>query len=299
MKAYLSEYIVPSAYKRLAERCEIVDNFDHPEEIDAIITRNVPVNRALMEKAKRLKVISVHGVGRDGIDLKAAEELGIAVTNIPGGNARSVAELAVSFMFCMARQLKRADRGLRQGKWPKPGESSLIGREITGKTLGLVGTGNIAQEIAAMMRGGFGMKVLCWNPRRDAEYCENLGFEKVESLEELFSRSDFVSINVLLTPETEKLISYKAFAAANPELILVNTSRGKVVDEEALYDALVSGKIRAAASDVFWKEPPDKDMPLLQMDNFVGTIHIGGSTEEALERVGNGAVDNVFKHLLK
>lgn len=296
MTVYLSEHIAPSAYARLARHFTITDNFDHPEELCAIIVRRARVPRSVIAAAPKLKVISMHGVSRDTIDVEAAAEYGVPVPNVPGLSAESVAELAVSYILALSRQLKMVNTGLCAGRFDHFGATQFVTHEVRGKTLGLVGTGNIARHVADIMRGGFDARLLCWNPRRTADECAAMGYEKVETLAELFRRSDFVNVSVTLCAETVGLIGAPEFAAANPNLILVNTARGGIVDEAALYTALTTGQIRAAASDVFAHEPPDKDDPLIHLENFIATFHIGGSTEEALDRVSNRAVDHVFEY---
>ena len=140
------------------------------------------------------------------------------------------------------------------------------------------------------------MRVLCWNPRRTAAECAAWGYEQVNTLPELFRRSDFVNVSITLCDATRDLINAPVLAAANPDLLLVNTSRGGIVNEHDLYVALTTGQIRAAASDVFVHEPPACDDPLIHLDNFIATFHIGGSTYESLERVSNRAVDYVFAY---
>ena len=297
MKVYLSEDIAPSAYKRLEAACELTDSFDDMEEIGAILTRNIKIGREMMERAKKLKIISVHGTGTDLVDVEAAQELGIKVTNVPGENAQSVAELAVSFMLALSKKLKRIDAGLKEGRWNRPGHAELSSREVSGKTLGLMGTGSVARHVARMMGNGFNMRILCWNPRRTKEECAALGFEKCEDLKELFGVCDFVSVHIPFNAETEGLINAEIFKAAKQGLVFVNTSRGGIVNEDDLYDALVNGKLAAAASDVFVVEPPAKESKLLRLDNFIATPHIGATTEEALDRVGNKAVDNILLNM--
>lgn len=297
MNVYLSEHIAPSAYERLAAHFTIVDNFDHPEDLDAIIVRRAHVTGDVIDRAKRLKIISMHGVGLDTIDVKAAQSHGVSVMNVPEGSAESVAELAVTFLMALSRKLLPIDRGLREGRYHHFGERSLIGTELYGKKLGLVGAGHIAGRVAEIMRSAFACDIWCWNPHRNTEQLAAMGFKKMDTLEQLFHDMDMVSIHVPLSDSTRDLISYTVFENANPALLLANTSRGGVLDERALYDALTTGKIRAAASDVFVSEPPAKDSPLLSLDNFIATLHIGGSTSEALDRVSNAAVDHVLEAL--
>lgn len=297
MKVYLSEYIAPTARNKLEKEFEIVTDFNHPEELDGIIVRRVKITRDIIKKAKRLKVISMHGVGFDTIDLNACKEYGIEVVNVPGLSAQSVAELAVSFIMALSRKHKMIDKGLCEGRFTKFGMSEMIGNEIYGKKLGLVGGGHVANKVATIMRNAFSCQIYCYDPYKTEEECFNLGYSKVNKIEELFQIADFINVSVPLVEGTKNLINSNVFECANPNLILVNTSRGGVVDEEALYDALITGKIKAAASDVFVSEPPNKDCKLIHLDNFIATLHIGGSTEESLERVGNKAVDNLISRI--
>ena len=207
-----------------------------------------------------------------------------------------VAELAVAELLALNRQLKFVNNGLCAGRFDHFGAEEFVCHEMTGRTLGLVGTGNIAHRVADTLRAAFDVRVLCWNPRRTAAECAAWGYEQVETLPELFRRSDFVNVSITLCDATRDLINAPVFAAANPELLLVNTSRGGIVNERDLYVALTTGQIRAAASDVFAHEPPASDDPLIRLDNFIATFHIGGSTYESLERVSNRAVDYVFQY---
>ena len=296
MQVYLSEHIAPSAYARLARHFEIVDNFDHPEQLAAMIIRRAVVPRTVIARAPNLKVIAMHGVSRDTIDTAAAAEYGVPVPNVPGLGAPAVAELAVADLLALNRQLKFVNNGLCAGRFDHFGAEEFVCHEMTGRTLGLVGTGNIAHRVADILRAAFDVRVLCWNPRRTAAECAAWGYEQVATLPELFHRSDFVNVSITLCDATRDLINAPVFAAANPDLLLVNTSRGGIVNEHDLYIALTTGQIRAAASDVFVHEPPACDDPLIHLDNFIATFHIGGSTYESLERVSNRAVDYVFEY---
>lgn len=294
---YLNDKICDSAVARLRCHVNLVDNFNHPEELDAIIVRQQYCPREVISRAKRCRLIQMHGVGLDRIDLEAAKEYGIPVKRTKGGNAQSVAELAIGFMLAMARKMKFLDHGLQRGAFQTFGQPETIGLELSGKKLGLVGGGQIAQLVAGIARTAFHCKLFVYDPFLSVEDCEKLGFQKIETVGELAAKVDFVSIHVPLTETTKHMFNAAVFAKANPDLILVNTSRGGVVDEEALYQALTTGQILAAGMDVFEQQPPRPDHPLLSLDNFVGTIHVGGSTREALERNGNAVVDNVFAAL--
>lgn len=294
---YLHDHICDSAVARLRRHVNLVDNFDHPEELDAIIVRQQYCPREVINRAKRCRLIQMHGVGLDRIDVEAAKENGISVKRTKGGNAQSVAELAIGFMLAMARKMKFLDRGLQAGKFQMFGLPETVGLELSGKKLGLVGGGQIAQLVADIARAAFHCEIFVYDPFLSAEACRALGFQKIETVSGLVAAVDFVSIHVPLTDSTKHMFNAAVFAKANRDLILVNTSRGGVVDEEALYQALTTGQILAAGMDVFEQQQPRPDHPLLFLDNFIGTLHVGGSTREALERNGNAVVDNVFAAL--
>lgn len=294
-KIYLSEAISPVARKRLENKYQIIENFDHPEELDGIITRNKKIDRDIISRASNCRVISNHGTGKDHIDLKAAEKKNIPVESAPGLNARSVAELTLGFFLALTYKMKFINQGMMDGKFSQVGTSELQGNELYKKRVGILGSGYVAKELSRMLKNSFDAEIYCWNPHRTKEELSALGFEKIESLEKLFAECDFISVNIPLKPETKNLISEKILEQANPNLILVNTARGGIINEDALYNALISGKIKAAACDVFVQEPPQKNHPLLSLPNFIGTLHVGGSTHEALERVGNKTVDNIEK----
>lgn len=296
MDVYCSETIAPSALARLKRHFTVVDNFDHPQRLVAIITRRVAVTGDLLRQAKNMKVISMHGVSRDLIDVKTAAELGIPVPNVPHLGAEPVAELAVSLLMALNRKLKMIDIGVREGRFHQFGASEFVCHEVNNKVLGLVGTGDIARRVAQIMTAAFGAKVLCYNPHRTAQECRDMGFEQVETLPELFARSDFVNVSAILSEETWHMVGAEALSHAKPGCLLVSTARGGIVDETALYQALQSGRLGGAALDVWEQEPPAPDHPLLSLENFIGTFHIGGSAVESLERVSNKAVDHVFQY---
>ena len=295
MSVYLSEYIDPTCRAKLEEAYEVVDNFDKPEEIEAIILRVFPVDAELMDKLPNLKIISKHGVGCNTIDIDAAKERGIIVTNTPGANANSVAELIVGLMLDICRNITVADRKSQAGEFDSIAPASMTGIELTGKTLGLIGAGNIARIVAKILAGGFDAKVIAYDPYMPKEAMESFGYEKVETVAEIIERSDIVNVSVPLTPETKDLIAGDMFDKFKKSAILVNAARGGIVNEADLYDALKAGKLRAAACDAFVNEPPTADNTnLYELDNFIGTPHIGAGTEEALIRMGEESVANVI-----
>ena len=294
MVVYLSEYIDPAAEALLRSKAEVVNNFDRIEEIDAIILRNIPVTAEMMDRAKKLKVIGKHGVGVNTIDVEAAKERGIRVVYTPTANADSVAEMTVALFMALERGIVEANMECRKSAYDKIGPQSLIGTEIAGKTLGQIGMGNIAQRVAAILKNGFGCRILGYDPFISAEEAEKRGFTKIDSLEEMLEQSDLVNINVPLVKSTERMISGDVFNHFKPTAVFVNAARGAVIDENDLYNALVAGKLKAAACDTFVNEPPKADNPLLSLENFSATPHIGGNTKESLERTGREVVEQTL-----
>ncbi len=297
MIVYLSEYIYPEAVKTLKEHVTVVDHFDQIEEIDAIILRNIPVTAEMMDRAKKLKVIVKHGIGCNTIDVKAAKERGIQVIYTPTANADSVAERTVGLFLTLERRIYEANVKCRRSEFTTIAPSDFLGTEILDKTFGQIGMGNIAQRVAHIMSAGFGAKVLGYDPYVSAEDAAKRGFVKVETLEELLERSDLVNINVPLVKSTENMISGKLFDHFKPGAVFVNAARGAVINEDDLYDALVSGKLKAAACDTFVNEPPTAENKLLSLPNFSATPHLGGNTEDALRKAGIEVVEETLNVL--
>lgn len=295
MKVYLGSQFHPDAVKWLHSVATVVDNFDQIEELDGIIIRAGGVTRDMFERGKNLKAVGRHGVGYDTIDLKAAKEHNVRVLNVPFGNSNSVAEMIVARFMEMSRNLYKANQMLRHGDVTRIAPPELQGTEISGKVLGLIGMGNIAQRAAKMMKKAFAVDVCGYDPFVDAAEASRRGIRKVDAIEELLEQSDLVNISVALTPETKHMISGDIFNHFKPDAILVNTARGGIVDEEDLYQALVTGKLRAAAFDVFEHEPLAVDSKLLGLDNFSATPHIGGTTAEAVKRTSMAICENVVK----
>lgn len=288
---YLSEYIHPEAFALLKENCTVVDNFDQIEAIDAIILRNITVTREMMQKAKNLKVIGKHGVGCNTIDLSAAKELGKTVLYTPTTNINSVAEIIVGLILNLYRHITVANAGVRNDEYKTIAPATLIGNEIAGKTVALIGVGNVNKKLASILQNGFGVNISAYDPYLAGDTAEKLGMRKCATLEEAIGDADIVTISVPLTNGTRNLISGRIFDSFKPSAILINTARGGIVNEDDLYDALVNKKIRLAASDVFEVEPPTRDNnKLLSLPGFCATPHIGGSTEESLYRTGMDVV---------
>ena len=296
-RVYLNDPISDSALRRLRAHVELTDTFEQPETLDAIILRQQYCTREVIRRAKNCKLIQQHGVGLDRIDVQAAKEYGIPVKNTPGTNARSVAEYAIAMLLDLSRKVTAIHEKTRQGKLPDFGMPETVGLEMSGKTLGLVGSGHIAREVAQIARDGFRMTVACYNPHKSARQLAAMGFAPVADLRELFRTCDYVSLHCLLTEDTYHMIGADVLAECRPGLILVNTARGGLIDEAALYDALVSRRVAAAGLDVFERQPPAVENPLLSLENFLAGMHVAGSTYEAMERMGKAVVDSVFDAL--
>lgn len=258
------------------------------DRFDAIVVRVTELSADLIDAATDLKVISKHGAGVDNVDIEAASRNGVAVCNTPGVNARSVAEHAIGLVLAVRKSLLPADEEVRSGGWER---HRFENRELAADALGLLGFGDIAREVAAIGRG-FEMTCLTYDPFVAAEETP-AHVEMVETKSELFERADAVSVHTPLTPETRDAVSSAELDALGPDGVVVNTSRGGVVDEAALVDALERDAIAGAGIDVFAAEPPDASHPLFDHRNAVLTPHVGGVTREALERMSRRAAANV------
>src|SRR5262249_32046522 len=242
-------------------------------DYDALAVRSATqVTGRVIRAGTRLKVIGRAGVGVDNIDLAAANKAGVVVMNTPGGNTITVAELALAMMMALSRHIPQATASVKQGKWEK---KRLQGRELFNKTLGVIGIGNIGSVLVDRCLG-MKMKVLAYDPYISEEAARRMGTQLV-ALDDLLARSDYVSIHVPLTEQTRHLVGKEALAKMKRGAFLINCSRGGVVDEAALYQALSSGALGGAALDVFAVEPVKPDNPLLQLDNFICTPHLGAS----------------------
>jgi D-3-phosphoglycerate dehydrogenase len=260
-----------------------------------VIRSATRVTADLLQSAHRLKVVGRAGIGLDNVDIPAASQKGIVVMNAPDGNATTAAEHAIAMMMALSRNIPQACRSMKEGKWEK---KKFMGRELTGKTFGVIGIGRIG-GIAASRAQGLKMKTIAFDPFMPKEMAEKIGVELV-SLEDLAKRADYISVHVPLTKETKNLVSKEFFANMKKGAMFIDCARGGVCDEEALYEALVEGKIAGAALDVFAKEPTTlENCPLLGLDNFICTPHLGASTNEAQESVALIIAEQVADYLLK
>jgi D-3-phosphoglycerate dehydrogenase / 2-oxoglutarate reductase len=278
----------PGLGKDKEKLAETINGFD-----GLAIRSATKVTAKILERAKSLKVIGRAGIGVDNVDIPAATARGIIVMNTPFGNSITTAEHAITLMLSLARQIPEADASTRAGKWEK---NKFLGVEMFGKTLGIIGCGNIG-SIVADRAIGLRMKVIAYDPYLSAERALDLGVGKVE-LEQLLRRADFITLHTPLTDKTRNIISRESLALTKKGVRLINCARGELVDEAALFDALTAGHVAGAALDVFVEEPATAS-PLFALPNVVCTPHLGASTTEAQENVALQVAEQMSDYLIR
>jgi D-3-phosphoglycerate dehydrogenase len=256
-----------------------------------IIPPRLQVNAALLAQTPNLIAASSNGAGYDTIDVDAATEAGIAVVNQSGGNKEAVAEHALAMIMALSKRIVEADRHARTGQ--PIDRANYIGRELNGRTLGVIGIGNVGGNLARMCKAAFNMRILAYDPLLSAEQVAARGGEKVE-LDDLLAQSDYVSVHCPLTKQSRKLMGAAQFARMRPDAYFITTARGFIHDEEALAEALRGKTIAGAGLDVWEDEPPPHDHPLMAFDNVMVSPHVAGSTIEARENMGRIAAEQVL-----
>jgi len=256
-------------------------------QADAWIVGSYPIQAALLENASRLQVIAKHGIGIDNVDVPAATKKGILVAIAPGSNDQAVADLTMALLLSLVRSIPQANASVKSGRWER-----FKGFGLTGKTIGIIGLGHIGLNVANRVKG-FDMEILGCDPFWPEERAQEIGIARVD-FETLIGKSDVITLHVPLTPETEGLIGEQEMALMKIGVWIVNTSRGKIIDEKAMYQALVSGRVAGYATDVFETEPPEGN-PLLDLKNVIATPHIGSYTNDALRMLGDSVVDTILK----
>jgi lactate dehydrogenase-like 2-hydroxyacid dehydrogenase len=303
-KVFLTRRLLPGGMKMIEEACqadvwpaevpppheEIVQRVKGVEGLVCLLTD--PIDREVLEAAgSSLKVISACSVGVDNIDLKAATEHGIPVGNTPGVLTDATADLTFALLLAAARRVVEADRLVKKGEWKTWGPSIMLGADLKGTTLGIIGFGRIGRAVAHRA-AGFGMRILFTEPGEAAPE-PGLEAQRVD-LEVLLRESDFISLHCPLTPQTRGLIDAAAFEKMKPTAVLVNTSRGPVVDTQALYDVLKAKRIFAAALDVTVPEPLPKDSPLLTLENCIVVPHIASASVHTRAKMSEMAAENLL-----
>ncbi len=279
----------PSLGKDPEKLAAVIGNYD-----GLAVRSATKVKPEILAQANGLKVIGRAGIGVDNIDIPAASAKGVVVMNTPFGNSITTAEHAIAMMFAVARRIPEASASTHEGKWEK---SKFMGVEITGKTLGVIGCGNIGSVVATRAIG-LKMKVIAYDPFLSAARARELGVEKVEEVEDLLARADFVTLHLPKTEKTANILSAARIAKMKPGARLINCARGGLVDEAAVAEALKEGRLAGAAFDVFAQEPPAADHPLMGLPNVVLTPHLGASTNEAQENVALQVAEQMADYLL-
>lgn len=280
-------YIVPDCLDR--PTLEIL-----ARDADAILVRTAPIDRELIACAPQLKVIARHGAGVDNIDVQAAAERGVVVCNTPYANSNSVAEHTVGLMIGLSHQMLKSDHALRQGRFQV--RNQYIGTELQGKTLGIIGLGNIGRRVARKSALGMEMNVIAYDPFMKGE--SGLDYvQLVDSLDTLLSEADFVSLHIPYVPELHHFIDRAALSKMKRGAFLINCARGGLVDEEALVEALKDGRVAGAGLDVFEQEPPPDAHPLWELDNVIVTPHMSAHTEDAMIAMAAGAAEEIVRVL--
>ena len=262
-----------------------------PEYHGIVVRSETKITKKVLEKASQLKVVGRAGVGVDNIDVETATLLGIVVVNTPDGNTIAAAEHTMGMLLALARHIPQADQSLRQGQWNR---SKYMGVELRNKNMGIIGLGKIGSEVAKRCKA-FGMNVLAYDPYVPQEIAKRAGVE-LTNLDTVLKESDFISVHMPLTPETKHMISGPQFAAMKDGVRILNVARGGIIDENALYEAVVNKKVAGAALDVYEKEPQTQS-PLFTLPEVVVTPHLGASTEEAQVNVAIDVVKEIIRVL--
>jgi len=309
-KVLIFEPIHPAGIERLKEEPDIEVSvcadisvpkiYEEVAGVEAIIVRSSKVGRDILEAARNLKVIGRHGAGVDNIDMETATKKSIAVVNTPEANIQSVAEHAVMCFLVLARKAIQSNEAVRKGLFSGERASlahlaekyGFVGQELYGQCLGIVGLGHIGRKVAEICKLAFQMDVLAYDP-----YVGSVEVELVKEVDELFTRADFVSLHLPLTSATRGFVGERELRLMKKEAFLINTSRGGIVDERALVDALEKGVIAGAAVDVYEQEPPPQDHPFFSCKNLLLTPHNAAITENACKRMAIDVVDGVLDFL--
>lgn len=298
------------AISRLASRC-IVDQIEVSKNVSGkelaeklsgyhfVVASVTPrYGEEFFKSNADVVMILRHGIGLDNVDLKAAEENGVKIVAVPGYKEReAVAEHTVALMLSALRRVAEANDAVRKGGWQE--RAKFVSRNISSLTVGIVGFGNIGSKVAEILRKGFGSKVIAYDPYVQQEKMMTLGVAQVSSMIELMAKSDIVTLHTNLTPETYHIISRETLMGARRGIIVVNTARGELIDQDALVEAIEKGIVGAAALDVVENEPIGLEHPLLKYSNVLITPHIAAYTRESLAAMDETIVEAIFNYLEK
>ncbi len=281
------------------DREDLMQKLGGSPDVRVIVSEYIKIDSQVLEQAPGLKGVIAYGAGYDHIDVESLTKRGILVCNCRGENAQAVAELTFGLLLCLLRRIHAADRWVREDEWPKAGRALpewAVGHELRGKTLGIIGLGQIGSRVARIARG-FGMKILTYDPFVQSSG-NDLEDGETSPLEELLAKADIITLHVPLTPATKGMINARALMKMKSGAVLVNTSRGQVIDERVLVEALKHNRIAGAALDVCAEEPLSGDHPLCSLGNVVLSPHMGALTQEAGDRLSDAVarqVDDILK----
>lgn len=298
MKVFIMDPIDAGAVELLSRTHVVVDypasrENDWRSHADAVVVRTFEIRAPDLAHVKKLRIVAKHGTGVDNLDVEALNEAGIIVTNTPGANAAAVAEYALAVTLALSRKVTIANRAARMTVPTRV----AAGMELGGKTIGILGFGDIGRRTARLFRSAFDTKLLVYDPYAPKEALTDFDATQVACLHELLPLCDVVSLHLPLSPETRNLIGASELALMRGTALLINVARGGIVNETALYGALVGGQIAGAASDVFDSEPVDPSHPLLTLENFIASPHIAASSKESLVRMGTASAIAVLEAL--
>jgi D-3-phosphoglycerate dehydrogenase / 2-oxoglutarate reductase len=300
MKIYVLDAFHPAGVEYAAERAEVI-RWDDPraenwhEDADGLMVRVKPISADDIARAKKLRVISKQGVGLDNIDLVAAKTRGITICRTPGVNKEAVAEMALTLGLSVVRRVTEFDRRIRAGG--KVQRADFLGHESWQKTVGIIGMGNIGTLVARKWRGAFDADIIGYDPYVPADRWSELPHRRAASLEEMLPEVDILSLHLPLTAESRNMIDAARLALMKPTAVVVNSSRGGIVNEAALYQAISSGNLFGAGFDVFEVEPPTSDHPLMTLPTFVATPHAAAGTVETQIRSSMLTASQLFEAL--
>ena len=263
-----------------AELLSVIENYD------GIIVGTDPMTAEVIKKGQNLKIIAKNGVGYDNIDLKTATEQQVYVTFTPGAVEQTVADSTFALILSLARNITQGNASIRKGEWPR-----LVGMDIWSKKLGIIGLGRIGKNVVVRAKG-FNMDVCAYDPFADRAFCEQYGVQLVD-LDDLFRTSDIVTLHAPSIESTRHIVNASTLSLMKPDALLINTARGELVDEEALYYALKEKKIAGAAIDVFSKEPPQRDLLLFELENVILTPHLSGYSRDAIASMGTMVAESI------
>jgi len=287
MKILIADAFDASLPKRLEKYGEVTTDMAEVATANVLLIRSkTKVTKEMVDQAKQLKLVVRGGVGLDNVDKEACKARGVEVMNTAAASSVSVAEMAMAFMVAIPARLIEAHMAMKEGKFPK---NELKRTELFQKTLGLIGAGAIATEVAKRALG-FGMKVIAYDP-----FLSTHSVAALKTLDEVLAQSDVISIHTPLTDQTKGMFNKDAFAKMKDGVMIINTARGKVMAEDDLAEALKSGKVRAYGTDVWFSDPPPADCPLLTAPNVFMAPHIGGSSKENLLRIGDTVMEILSK----